>query len=129
MTKWMVRLAALSILATCFLASPASAEAVYQSWYSCSLKPPDQWCDGRANGTYDGEHSYDYNSGAYPGPCCAVTVCQRVWKPSSGGVLAGSTCDTDATSGYYGNVQCVCYDAEVKQQSGGNHSIDGYAEA
>jgi hypothetical protein len=134
MTKRRLRAAALALATVCLLTGAVSAakpaEAVaFQSWYSCSMKPPNQWCDGRANGTYDGQHSYDMNSGAYPGPCCAVTVCQRVYKPSTGGVLAGSNCGVDATGFYYGNVQCICYDAEILQQSGGNHSIDGYAEA
>ncbi len=120
--------ALLAITATNVVAvTPASA---YTGTYNCVLKPVGQWCDGRANGTYDGEHSWDFNQGWYPGAWDGtVTACQRVWKPSTGGVLNGSSCAANATWTSYGNVQCVCYDAEVRQYSGGPHSINGYADA
>jgi hypothetical protein len=121
-------LAALVVGALSALA-PSSASA-YVGTYNCVLKPVGQWCDGRANGTYDGQHSWDYNEGWYPGAWDGtVTACERVWKPSTGGVLAGGGCSLNWTSTYYGNVVCVCYDAEVRQYSGGPHSINGYADA
>lgn len=108
-------------------ASPASA---YTGYYSCTLKPAWQWCDGRANGTYDGQHSWDYNEGWYPGAWDnTVTACQRLYKPSDGSQLSGSSCAYNYTSNDYGTVSCVCYDAEVMQVSGGTHSIYGMAIA
>jgi hypothetical protein len=131
MTNARARLALFALLVAVALSTlaPASAGA-FVSEYNCVLKPVGEWCDGRANGSYDGEHSWDYNQGWYPGAWDGtVTACQRVWKPSTGGVLSGSSCAANITSHYYGNVQCVCYDAEVRQYSGGPHSINGYADA
>jgi hypothetical protein len=107
--------------------APSQASA-FISYYNCVNKPHNQWCDGRANGSYDGEHSWDYNEGWNPGGG-SFTVCQRVWKPSSGGVLGGSSCSTNYAWAYYGDVQCVCYDAEVLQTSGSPKSINGFADA
>lgn len=125
------RLALFAVLVACALGGGAPTEATaFVGYYSCLLKPVGQWCDGRANGTYDGLHSWDYNEGWYPGPWDnTVTACQRVWRPSTGGVLAGSSCGLNATATYYGNVQCVCYEANVRQYSGGPHSIFGEADA
>jgi hypothetical protein len=126
------RLALLGVIAAGMAAGavvPSQASAAI-SYYNCVLKPSNQWCDGRANGSYDGQNSWDYNEGWYPGAWDnTVTACQRVWKPSSGGVLAGSSCAFNRTWHDYGNVQCACYDAEVKQISGGPHSINGYADS
>jgi hypothetical protein len=111
------------------LLAPTTSHA-FVSYYNCVLKPAWQWCDGRANGSYDGQHSWDYNRGEYPGPWDGtVTACQRVWKPSSGNELAGASCRANYTWNYYGDVQCICYEAEVRQISGGPHSINGYADA
>jgi hypothetical protein len=108
--------------------APASATA-FVGYYNCVLKPSNQWCDGRANGTYDGLHSWDWNEGWYPGAWDgSVTACERVWRPSTGGIL-GSSCHVNYVDHYYGNVSCVCYEANVKQVSGGPHSINGYADA
>lgn len=109
---------------------PTQASA-FTSYYNCVLKPVGQWCDGRANGSYDGQHSWDYNEGWYPGsPSGVVWTCEHVLKPSSGNELGGGGwCAYDWISHYYGNVQCACYDAEVRQYSGGPHSINGYADA
>ncbi|HYI99170.1 MAG TPA: hypothetical protein VEX36_05755 [Thermoleophilaceae bacterium] len=120
-------LLALLILGAIGAFAPAQASA-FVSYYDCVLKPSNQWCDGRANGSYDGLNSWDYNQGWYPGASGVVTACQRIWRPSTGGVL-GSSCGADFTFGYYGNVTCICYEAEVKQISGGNHSINGYADS
>jgi hypothetical protein len=108
---------------------PGQASA-FDSYYNCVLKPVNQWCDGRANGSYDGQNSWDFNQTWYPGAWDGtVTACQHVWKPSTGGVLAGASCDSNVTQNDYGDVQCVCYDAEAMQQSGGPHSINGYADS
>ncbi|HEX2160834.1 MAG TPA: hypothetical protein VHF88_03340 [Thermoleophilaceae bacterium] len=108
------------------MAVPAQASA-FTSWYSCVSKPSGQWCDGRANGTYDGQHSWDYNSGAPTSG--SFYVCQQVYHPASGTSLAGSSCGLDFVSHVYGNVTCVCYDAEVAQTSGSPQSINGFADA
>jgi hypothetical protein len=125
------RTALLFALAACSLAAavPAQADA-FVGYYNCVLKPSNQWCDGRANSTYDGEHSWDYNEGWYPGAWDgSVTACQRIWNPDTSYQYPGSSCDANYTSNYYGVITCVCYDAEVKQISGGNHSINGMADA
>ena len=82
------RLAVLAVLAVSAVALliPAQSSA-FNSWYNCINKPSDTWCDGRANGTYDGQHSWDYNSASNPSGI-PFWVCQRVYKPSSGNWLA-----------------------------------------
>jgi hypothetical protein len=131
MTRMRVRL---TLLATFVVAGGATAvpapAGAFVSYYDCYLKPSGQWCDGRANGTYDGTHSWDYNKGSYPGAWDGtVTACQRLYRPSNGTTLSGDSCGLNVSSNYYGNITCVCYDAEVRQYSGGPHSIDGYADA
>lgn len=106
---------------------PAQASAL-TSYYNCVNKPSHQWCDGRANGSYDGQHSWDYNEGWNPGGG-SFTVCQGVYKPSTGGWLSGISCGTNWTSHYYGDVTCACYDAEIHQQSGSPKSINGFADS
>lgn len=106
---------------------PSSANA-FVSYYNCVNKPHDQWCDGRANGSFDGLHSWDWNQASNPGGG-SIVVCQRVWKPSTGGVLGTSTCDWNYSPWYYGNVTCACYEANVKQQSGVAASVNGFADA
>jgi hypothetical protein len=118
-----VLFALLAVGALGYLA-PASAGA-FVSYYNCTAKPSGQWCDGRANLSFDGLHSWDYNQG-WGG---AFQVCQRVWKPSTGGVLAGSNCGTGYAAFYYGAVQCACYEAEVLQNSGAAQNINGFADA
>jgi len=129
MTHARARFALLAITAVGVLglAVPASADA-FVSYYNCVNKAHNSWCDGRANGSYDGQHSWDYNQASNPGGGSFI-VCQRVWKPSTGGVLLGSTCNLNYSPNYYGNVTCACYDAEVKQQSGGAASVNGFADA
>jgi hypothetical protein len=131
----MRKLGALAALCTLLVVGGVSAVAAppanaFVSYYNCVLKPVGEWCDGRANGSYDGQHSWDFNQTWYPGPADGtVTACQRVWKPSTGGVLNGSSCAANVTWNSYGNVQCACYDAEGRQYSGGPHSINGYADS
>lgn len=110
--------------------APATGSA-FTGYYNCVLKPVGQWCDGQANGTYDGLHSYDYNEGWYPGSWNnTVTSCEHVWRPATGAELGiGETCAYNWISHYYGTVSCVCYEAEVRQYSGGPHSINGMGEA
>lgn len=123
------RLALLTVFAACVLGALAPAQATaFESWYNCTLKPVGQWCDGRANGSFDGLHSWDWNEAWYPGPAGVVEICEHVWKPSTGGIL-GSSCNDDWSGHYYGNVQCACYEAEGQQWSGGPHSIEAYADA
>lgn len=131
MTKARTRLLLCAVLAAGALSAvaPSSASAVYESYYNCVLKPSGQWCDGQANGSYDGIHSYDSNYVWYPGEWDgSVLACQRVRNPSTGFVL-GNGCGYNFIAAYYGTVTCVCYEAEAKQVSGGPHSINGYATA
>lgn len=125
--KAWLALAALAVVGTVGIVVPAQAEA-FVSYYNCVNKPDGQWCDGRANGSYDGEHSWDYNQASNPGGG-SFQVCQRVYKPSSGGTLAGDGCGLNWTAHVYGNVTCICYDAEVRQFSGGAASVNGFADA
>jgi hypothetical protein len=125
------RLALLSVLAFSAIAAavPAAADA-YVSYYDCYLKPSNVWCDGRANGSFDQIDDYDYNEGWYPGTWDGtVTACQRLYKTSDGSVLGGSNCAANYTAYDYGTVTCVCYEANVKQISGGDHSIHGMADS
>ena len=106
---------------------PSPAQALI-SYYNCVLKPSNQWCDGRANGSFDALHSWDWNEGWYPGTWDGTVIaCQRVWRPSDGTELAQS-CAPDWTAASYGNQACACLEAEVKQVSAGPHSIQGYAD-
>lgn len=120
-------LLALVVVGAVGMLAPTQASAL-SSNYNCVNKPSGQWCDGRANGTYDGQHSWDYNEGWNPGGG-SFTVCQGVYKPSTGGWLAGDSCGNNWTSHYYGNVTCACYDAEVRQLSGSPKSINGFADS
>lgn len=107
-----------------------AATLAYDSYYSCTLKPVGVWCDGRANGTYDGQHSYDYNAGWYSGPWDnTVTACQRLYRPSTGATRSGSSCGLNYSENYYGPTSCICYDAEARQYSGGPHSVEGHGQA
>jgi hypothetical protein len=128
MTHARARLALLALVAlgTVGMLLPTQASAL-TSYYNCVSKPAFQWCDGRANGSYDGQHSWDYNEAWNPGGG-SFTVCQGVYKPSTGAWLASPTCFTNWVSRYYGAVTCACYDAEIQQQSAGAQSINGFAD-
>lgn len=119
---------AVLIVGAILLIVPAGASA-FTSNYNCTAKPSGQWCDGRANGSFDGLHSWDYNQAYNPGTWNGLTVCQQVYKPSSGNSLSGSSCGNDYSDNIYGNVLCICYEAEVRHFSGGTHNIAGYADA
>jgi hypothetical protein len=107
-------------------ATPASA---FTSYYNCVLKPSNSWCDGQANGSYDGQYSYDYNEGWYPGTWDgSVTACQMLLITSSGTQLGGASCAANYTSNDYGTNNTTV-EANVKQISGGDHSINGMAVA
>jgi hypothetical protein len=123
------RLATLALAAVCVagVAAPSQASAAY-SYFNCISKPSGQWCDGRANGSYDGENSWDYVEGWFALGGNAQ-ICQRVYKPSTGNWLVGDSCSAGFVAQDYGDVQCVCYDAEVRQNSGGALSINGYADS
>src|ERR1700754_2375216 len=108
------------------IALPAQAGA-FVSYYNCVNKPHDQWCDGRANGSFDGLHSWDWNEGWTPDG--AIGVCVGSYRPGNGTWLA-SACDANNWIGrIYGNVTCACYEAQVKQQTGGARSVNGFAHA
>ena len=128
MTQARARFALLVLTAVCAgaMLAPAQASAAY-SFFSCTSQTSGVWCDGRGNGSYDGENSWDYvevwpTSGSFQ-------VCQRVYKPSTGTWLTGDGCWQDWESHYYGDVQCVCYDAQIRQTSGSAQSISGYADS
>ena len=125
------RIALLATLAACIIATAIPAQAgAYAGYYNCVLKPSNQWCVGRANGSYDGVHSWDWNESWYPGTWDGtVTACQRLWNVNTSSQQAGSSCGANYTNNYYGPITGVCFDAEAKQISGGNHSINGYADA
>jgi hypothetical protein len=124
------RLALLGVLALSALgaASASPAEAL-DSYYNCVLKPSNSWCDGQANGSYDGQYSYDYNEAWYPGAWDGtVTACQRLIRTSDSFVLTGSSCAANTSySNYTGNT--ITVEANIKQISGGDHSINGHAIA
>ena len=131
MTNARARLALLCVLAFVAMtaALPAGADA-YVSYYDCYLKPSNVWCDARANGSFDQIDDYDYNEGWYPGTWDnTVQACQRLYKPSDGSTMGGSGCAYNYTSTDYGTVTCVCWEANVKQISGGDHSIHGMADS
>jgi len=119
-------LACLAAATFALAAAPSASAAI--SYYNCIDKPSGQWCDGRANGSFDGLNSWDYNEGWNPGGG-AFTVCQQVYRPATGNSLAGSSCASNFTAHWYGDVTCVCYEAEVLQTSGSPKSINGYADS
>lgn len=130
MPKARPRLVLLAVLVLGLVAAiaPAQSSALVSN-YNCVAKPAFQWCDGRANGSFDGLNSWDWNEGWSNGGG-TTKICQRVWKPSTGGVLAGSTCGYFNWIGnYYGNVQCTCYEAEVWHEAGGNLNLTGRADS
>jgi hypothetical protein len=105
---------------------PTQASALV-SYFNCVNKPNLEWCDGKANGTYDGSHSWDYIQGWHPGGG-TFYVCQGLYRPSTGAWLPGHSCDIDIVTFDYGNVTCACYDAKVAQTSGSAQSINGFAD-
>jgi hypothetical protein len=127
---WLLRLAA-GTASTLIVASVLSAPAkAFESYYYCELKPVGQWCDGRANGSYDGINSWDFHEAWYPGTWDnTVNVCQRLYRPSDGSTRAGDSCNLNYVSVVYGTVTCYCYEAEARQYSGGPHSVWGHAIA
>lgn len=107
---------------------PAQASA-FVSYYNCVNKPSSQWCDGRANGSFDGLHSWDYNQAYNPGSGSFI-VCQGVYKPSTGiWIGSGPSCGSNHVVGLYGNQTCACLEANVHHQAGSPKSINGFADA
>lgn len=120
---------ALLVLVGCGLVGvfiPSQASALV-SYYNCVNKPSNQWCDGRANGSFDGHHSWDYNEAWNPGSG-SFTVCQGVYKPSTGNWLPSVSCGTNWIGRYYGVQTCACLEANVQQQSGTSKSVNGFAD-
>jgi hypothetical protein len=111
------------------LSLPGAAHATLYSDYSCSSKPAWQWCEGRANNSFDGLHSWDYNEGKDAGTYDGIEVCQHLWRPSTGAELGEKTCGLNITWKLYGVVTCPCYEAEVLQKGPGSYSIAGEAWA
>lgn len=113
-----------AVVAVVGAAAPARSDALV-SYYSCSNKPPGDWCDGRANGTFDGLHSWDYNQGYAPG----TTACQGLYKPSTGSWLVGTACDPDGlATNYYNPQSCACLEANIAHHAAGNMTINGFAD-
>lgn len=130
MTHARARAVLLAVVAAAVMgiAVPAQADAAV-SYFSCVNKPSDLWCDGRANGTYDGQDDWNVVEGWHMDYGQNYGVCQRLYKPSTGGVLSGDGCAVDFVHHYYGQVQCACYDAEIAQTSGGQRTIYGFADS
>jgi hypothetical protein len=126
MTGLGVWLAAFTAALTIGLATASSAGA-FETYYGCTLKPSNQWCDGRANGSFDGLGSWDWQEVWYPGTWDnTVTVCERLYRPSTGQVWGG-VCKTNYVLVSYGTNTCACWEANAKQISGGPHSVQGHA--
>lgn len=127
MARLRVTLALLTfaVVAVVGAAAPARSDALV-SYYSCTNKPSGVWCDGRANGSFDGLHSWDYNQGYAPG---ATSTCQGLYKPSTGIWLVGTSCTPgNLASNYYNPQSCACLEANIAQNSSGNLTINGFAD-
>jgi len=129
MTNARARFALLCVLAFSVAgAAGATPATAFITYYDCTLKPSNVWCDGRANSSFDAVDDYDYAEGWYPGPWDGtVTACQRLYRVSDGAVLSGSSCAANFTSNDY-PTQTTNWEANVKQISGGDHSIHGMAD-
>jgi hypothetical protein len=128
MTHARARLALLALVAatTVGVLVPAQASAL-SSYYNCVNKPAFQWCDGRANGSFDGQHSWDYNEAWNPGGG-SFTVCEGIYKPSTGTWIATSLCGGNFVGHYYGAQTCACLEANIHHQAGSSKSINGFAD-
>jgi hypothetical protein len=124
------RLVLLGVLAFSILGAGSATPAdALISYYNCTLKPSNLWCDGQANGSYDGQYSYDWQEGWYPGTWDgSVTACQMLLVTSTSAQLTGGSCAPNSTANGYGT-NTTTVEANVKQISGGDHSINGHAEA
>lgn len=119
-------LVALAAVSFAGIFAPAQASALV-SYYNCVNKPVLEWCDGRANGSFDGLHSWDYNQASNPGGSSLI-VCQGVYKPSTGIWLVEETCFWDYISRDYGNQSCACLEANVRHKGPGSRSVNGFAD-
>jgi len=129
MTRSKARLALLALTVSCVVGGVAPAQAGANfTFFNCLSQSSGTWCDGRGNGSYDGEDSWNYMEGWDSG-AETVEVCQRVYKPSTGNWLVGNSCSNNYVEHYYGNVQCVCYDAQVRHLTTGSYSINGSADS
>lgn len=129
MTHARARLALLALLACTALGVlvPSQASALL-SYYNCVNKPAYQWCDGRANGSFDGLHSWDYNQAYNPGSGTFV-VCEQLYKPSTDTWLGGSpACSDNYVGRYYGVQTCACLEANVYHRASSSKSISGFAD-
>ncbi len=128
MTHARARLALLALVAYIAVGVlvPAQASALV-SYYNCVNKPPQQWCDGRANGSYDGRHSWDYNEAWNPG-AGSFAVCEGMYWPATGTFLLTPICNSNFVGRYYGVQTCACLEAKVYHQAGTSKSVNGFAD-
>ena len=126
MTHARARLALLALVACTAVGIlvPTQASAL-SSYYNCVNKPSHQWCDGRANGSFDGLHSWDYNEAWNPGGG-SFRVCEGLYWPATG-TFIGSLCGGNYVGHYYGTQTCACLEANIHHQAGTSKSINGYA--
>jgi hypothetical protein len=127
MTHARARLALLALVACTAVGVlvPAQANAL-ASYYNCVNKPAYQWCDGRANGSFDGLHSWDYNEAWNPGGG-SFAVCEGLYWPATGTWIGIPSCGTNWVGRYYGNQTCACLEANIHHQAGSSKTINGYA--
>jgi hypothetical protein len=97
--------------------------------YCGQVKAHGHWCGSFAHGGTPGVHSWDKNTAVSDEGTTLIRVCQRLRKPSTGRVVAGVTCGLGYATHWYGDVRCVCYEANVMQQGLGNYRLIGIAWA
>lgn len=129
MTHARARLALLALIAATAVGALAPAQSsALSSYYNCVNKPAFQWCDGRANGSFDGLHSWDYNEAWNSNPGGgSFYVCEGLYQPSTGNWLTIPLCGNNWVGHYYGAQGCACLEANMYHQAGSSKSINGYA--
>lgn len=127
MTSGRARVALCAALVACAAGAvaPSQASALFSN-YSCAAKAPAQWCDGRANGSFDGLHSWNYNRGYLASGW--TTLCEHIWQPANGFEYPNGCAIGNSVSHYYGDVGCACYEAEVKHYYTSALNIYGQAD-
>lgn len=123
-----VRLALLVVVACAAVGVlvPAQASAL-SSYYSCVNKPAWQWCDGRANGSFDGRHSWDYNE-AWSFGSGSFEVCEGLYWPAGGNFIGSQLCGGNFIGHYYGVQTCACLEALSYHRASSSKSINGFAD-
>jgi hypothetical protein len=129
MTHASVRSLLLSVvIAVAWMAMAGPASATVISYYDCVNKPEWVWCDGRANSSFDGLHSWDYNKASDPAQA-GVIVCQGLYKPSTDTWVDGHSCAQNNAMFPYPLQSCACLEANILQQGPGPRSVVGFAHA